>query len=116
VLHPKRAATAKVTYADVLDTVHDAEALWLMTGGLGQAVKLPGLYGGSMTAGGSGFTLKNYSITHGVTVSGLVRFTKFGPPLVFQGALTVAGTAASHGVLVLQGARLAGALGGKKVP
>ena len=115
-LHPKRAASAKVTYAAVLDTVHDAEALWLMTGGLGQAVKLPGLYGGSMTAGANGFTLKSYSITRGVTVSGLVKFTKFGPPLVFQGALIVGGPAASHGVLVLQGARLAGSLGGKKVP
>lgn len=116
-LHPKRLATARVTYAEVLDTVHDAQALWLMTGGVsGQTVKLPGLYGGSLTAGGRGFTLKNYSITRGVTVSGTVNFTKFGPPLVFQGALTVTGSAASHGVLVLQGARLAGALGGKKVP
>ena len=40
---------------------------------------------------------------------------KFGPPLVFQGAVTVGGTAAAHGVLGLSGASLAGTLGGRTV-
>jgi pimeloyl-ACP methyl ester carboxylesterase len=117
VLHPKRLATAKVTYAEVLDTVRDAEALWLMTSGeSGQSATIPGIYGGTIAATARSFTLKNYSISRGLTVSGTVKYTKFGPPLVFQGALVVAGTAVSHGLLVLNGSTLAGALAGKKVP
>jgi hypothetical protein len=117
VLHPKRVATARSTYAQVLDTLHDAEALWLMTSGeSGQAVKLPGIYGGSIVAVAGGFTFKSYSIARGVAVNGTIKLTKFGPPLVFEGTITVTGTAASHGILVLQGSKLSGALGGKRVP
>jgi hypothetical protein len=88
----------------------------MTSGESGQAVKLPGIYGGTIAAGARSFTLKNYSIARGLTVSGTLTFIKFGPPLVFQGAVTVTGSAVSHGVLVLQGSTLTGALGGKKVP
>jgi pimeloyl-ACP methyl ester carboxylesterase len=116
-VHPLRTATARVTYAEVNDTIHDAEALWLMTAGeSGQAAKVAGIYGGTLNAAARSFTLKNYSITHGVTVSGTLKFTKFGPPLQFQGAVTVSGAAAAHGVLGLEGATLSGSLGGRKVP
>jgi pimeloyl-ACP methyl ester carboxylesterase len=116
-LHPLRIATARVTYAEVNDTIHDAEALWLMTAGVsGQAAKIAGIYGGTLNATARAFTLKNYSITRGVTVTGTLKFTKFGPPLQFQGAVTVSGTAGAHGVLGLNGAALSGALAGRKVP
>jgi len=42
-----------------------------------------------------------------------VSLSKFGPPLVFQGALTVGGTAAARGILGLSGASLRGSLGGR---
>ena len=68
-----------------------------------------------MLADGSSFTLVNYSDERGVTLSGKLALTKFGPPLVFQGSVTVAGAAAARGVLGLQGASLRGALGGRTV-
>lgn len=116
-VHPVRSATARATYAEVNDTIHDALALWLMTSGeSGQSAKIAGIYGGTLSAAARTITLKSYSIAHGVTVTGSLRFTKFGPPLQFQGAVTVSGAAAAHGVLGLNGATLSGSLGGRKVP
>jgi hypothetical protein len=68
-----------------------------------------------MTADGRSFTLVNFSDEHGITLSGKATFSKFGPPLVFQGSITVAGPAAAHGILGLQGASLRGVLGGRAV-
>ena len=44
-----------------------------------------------------------------------MRLAKFGPPLVFQGALVVGGADAAHGLVGLDGATLRGALGGRPV-
>ena len=113
---PKRALTARATYQIAKESLQDAQALWLMTGGSsGGPETVPGVFGGKMVATGSAISLRNFSDARGVTLSGTLTLKRFGPPLVFQGAVTVAGTAASHGVLGLTGASLRGALGGRPV-
>ena len=93
-----------------------AQALWLMTAGeSGGSATVAGLYGGKLIASARSITLRSYSDSRGVTVSGTIALKKFGPPLVFQGAVTVGGTAAAHGVVGLSGASLAGSLGGHSV-
>jgi hypothetical protein len=57
--------------------------------------------------------LVGYSIARGVAVSGTIRITKVGPPLDFQGLVTVSGAGASGGVLGLRAGVLRGTLGGK---
>ena len=87
-----------------------------MTAGLsGESTAVGGLFGGQLVATARAITLKAFSDRRGVTVSGKVIFKKNGPPLVFEGAVTVAGTAAAHGILGLSGATLAGTLGGRTV-
>ena len=114
--HPKRALSAAKTFAIAKQSLQDAQALWLMTAGeSGGSATVAGLYGGQLIATGRTFTLKSYSDARGVTLSGKVTFKKFGPPLVFEGAITVGGTAAAHGILGLSGASLAGTLGGRTV-
>jgi hypothetical protein len=98
------------------ETVAEAQAAWLMTAGVsGSAETIPGVFGGSMTAYDRSIKLNAYSLSHGVTLTGTLTLKKFGPPLVFQGAVTVGGAAASHGVLGLSGASLSGTLGGRTV-
>jgi hypothetical protein len=111
----KHVLSAKATYAAVRASVGDAQALWLMTAGISGTVTVPGVFGGRMLEAARSFKLVNYTVTKGVTVSGTVTFKQFGPPLVFQGAITVGGTLAQHGVLGLNGASLRGTLGGRTV-
>jgi pimeloyl-ACP methyl ester carboxylesterase len=114
--HPKRPLSATATLAIAKQSLQDAQALWLMTAGLsGETTAIGGLFGGQLVVTGRTITLKSFSDRRGVTVSGKVTFKKNGPPLVFEGAVTVAGTAAAHGVLGLSGATLAGTLGGRTV-
>jgi pimeloyl-ACP methyl ester carboxylesterase len=116
VARPAHTLSARATYTIVRETIDDAQAIWLMTGGAsGRPFSAPGLYAGTELAGGRSFKLANYAIARGVTVSGTLTFKKFGPPLVFEGAVTVGGTAAAHGVLGLNGASLRGSLGGRAV-
>ncbi len=112
---PKGVATPAATLAIVSKTLHEAQAAWLMTAGLsGGAVTLPGIYGGRLVATSArSFRLVAYSLDPGITVSGTLKLKTFGPPLVFQGAVTVAGKAASDGILGLKGASLRGTLGGR---
>jgi hypothetical protein len=112
----KHVLTARATYSVAKTTVADAQAIWLMTAGVsGGSAPVPGIFGGRMLASARSFKLVNYTVMRGVTVSGTVTFKKFGPPLVFQGALTVGGASAQHGVLGLNGASLRGTLGGRSV-
>jgi hypothetical protein len=114
--HPKRPLSAAVTLAIAKQSLQDAQALWLMTAGSsGETATIGGLFGGQLVAAGRSITLKSYSDRRGVTLSGKVNFKRFGPPLVFEGVVTVAGTAAAHGVLGLSGTKLAGSLGGHTV-
>ena len=48
-----------------------------------------------------------------MTVSGTLKLKDFGPPLVFQGTVTVSGAGASPGVLGLSKGVLHGTLGGR---
>jgi hypothetical protein len=109
--HPKKPLTPRATYAVAKQTLQDALALALM----GAANPTPGLYSGRLTIGAGKLTLSNFSDSRGVSISGTLTVKAAGPPLVFQGALTVGGTAASHGVLGVSGASLRGALGGRPV-
>jgi pimeloyl-ACP methyl ester carboxylesterase len=111
---PRRTRPAGVseTLAVARKTVAEAEALWLMAiSEKGQ--QAPGLYGGRIVGTGDReFTLVRYSITPGIEVSGVVRFTDFGPPLEFDGIVEVGGRLAASGLLGLSKGRLAGTLGG----
>ncbi len=114
--HPSHALSPAATYAAAKGTLQDAQALWLMTAGAsGSSTSVPGVYGGKMRADGRSFTLVNFSDERGLTLSGKLTLAKFGPPLVFQGAVTVKGPAAAPGILGLKGASLRGALGGHNV-
>jgi pimeloyl-ACP methyl ester carboxylesterase len=114
--HPKKPLSARATYAVARSSLQDAQALWLMTAGeSGAAATVPGVFGGKLIAGARSFTLVNFSDARGVTVSGKLSLKKIGPPLVFQGAVTVGGAAAARGILGLSGASLRGSLGGRSV-
>ena len=112
---PKHRATPAATFAIVSKTVREAEAAWLMTDGLsGSPDRVPAVYGGYLVAtSGQTFKLVRYSIAHGVEVSGTLKITKSGPPLVFQGTFTISGAGAATGVLGFQNGVLRGALGGR---
>jgi hypothetical protein len=112
---PARPATPAKTLAIVTKTVREAEAAWLMTAGAtGSTAAVPGVFGGRLVAtSAQSFKLVGYSIARGVAVSGTIRITKVGPPLDFQGLVTVSGAGASGGVLGLRAGVLRGTLGGK---
>jgi pimeloyl-ACP methyl ester carboxylesterase len=112
---PSGTAGPRRTLAISESTVREAEAAWLMTLG-GPGATLAGIYGGKLVVTAPrAFRLVRYSIAPGVALSGKLRITKFGPPITFQGALTVTGASAASGVLGLSGGRLGGTLGGRIV-
>jgi hypothetical protein len=110
-------AGPRVTLAIVKTTILDAEAIWLMTAGLsGDSTPIPGTFGGKLVPQSvRSFALANYSVAAGVSVSGTLRFTKFGLPLAFGGTLTVGGKLAARGIVGLSGSSLRGTLGGQIV-
>jgi pimeloyl-ACP methyl ester carboxylesterase len=113
---PKRAATPRVTLAVAKATIQEAQAVWLMTSGLaGDTEVVRGIFGGTLAGSGRSFKLVNYADARGVTLSGTLTLSKTGPPLVFQGALTVGGAAAAHGILGVSGTTVRGTLGGTSV-
>ena len=61
------------------------------------------------------FTLVRYSLAKGVTVSGTIDVKNDPLPLSFRGLVTVAGPAASAGIVGLTATSLRGTLGGKAV-
>jgi len=114
--HPRHPLSARSTFAITKESLQDAQTLWLMTAGVsGGSATVAGVYGGKLSATTRSIALSSFSDARGVTLSGKVELKKFGPPLVFQGAITVGGTAAAHGVVGLSGASLAGSLGGHTV-
>ncbi len=111
---PTRAANAAQTLALAAKTIREAEGIWLMTFGGENGV--PGLYSGRLVATAPRtFTLVRYSVMPGVELSGKVRFVKFGPPLQFDGTVTVGGAGAAHGLLGLSGDKVGGTLDGQIV-
>ncbi|MGZ4258283.1 MAG: alpha/beta hydrolase, partial [Gaiellaceae bacterium] len=88
----KRLATPLQTLAIATKTIKDAEAVWLMTAGLaGGSNVVPGVAGGKLLESGRSFTFVKYAISPGVSLSGTIRLVSFGPPLQFQGNVTVGG-------------------------
>lgn len=115
-LHPRKAASVRSTYTIVRQTISEAKAAWLMTAGAsGTSAQVPGITGGKMLAGPRTIKFAGYSDANGVTLSGTLTFRRFGPPLVFQGTITVGGPGAAHGIVTMNGSVLAGALGGRPV-
>jgi pimeloyl-ACP methyl ester carboxylesterase len=113
---PKRAATPRATLAVARATIQEAQAVWLMTSGLvGDTERVPGVFGGTLVGSGRSFKLVNYADSRGFTLSGTLTLSKTGPPVVFQGALTVGGAAAAHGILGVAGTTVRGSLGGTSV-
>ena len=116
VAKPKKPQSAAATFAIAKAALQDAESMWLLTAAeSGTPARVAGLYGGRIDASVSSFTLVNYTITRGVTVSGTVKLVKPGPPVTFSGTLTVSGPAAAHGLLGISGKTLRGTLGGRSV-
>jgi pimeloyl-ACP methyl ester carboxylesterase len=104
------------TYSIATKTVREAEAAWYLATNNGSTGSVAGIYSGRIVeTGDRTFKLVGYSIAPGVSVSGSLRLTTFGPPLAFQGQLTVGGRSAAHGSLGLAGGSLRGTLGGKRV-
>jgi hypothetical protein len=114
---PRRPASPAATLSIVTATLKEAEAAWLMTDGLtGSNTPVRGIYGGRLTAAsGSSFTVTGYTVAQGVSISGKIKIAKPGPPLEFEGLLTVSGPRAAGGVLGLKSGSLRGTLGGKLV-
>jgi hypothetical protein len=106
---------AAETRALVAKTVHEAEAMWFMAVASGPGGTAPGLYSGTLDATPVSFRLLRYSITPGVTVTGLVVLDGLELPLGFAGSLIVGGKTAAPGVLRLSHGSLRGELGGRVV-
>ena len=112
---PAHPAGPAKTFQIVGKTLREVQAAWLMTVGLsGSSAPVPGVFGGYFRATASAdFKLVRYSIARGVMVSGTLKLKDFGPPLVFQGTVTVSGAGAAPGVLGLNKGVLHGTLGGR---
>ena len=108
---PARVANTAQTLSLATKTLREAEGMWLMTGG-----DVAGLYSGRLIATAPRtFSLVRYSIAPGVELTGKVRFVKFGPPLRFDGVVTVGGAGGAHGLLGLSGDKVGGTLDGQIV-
>jgi hypothetical protein len=102
------------TFAVAVTTAREAEAAWLMTAFSGRPKAIPGVFGGRLVlTSGKTFRLVGYSVARGVSLSGKISITKFGPPVAFKGKVAVGGAGASHGVIQLSGGRVRGTIGGK---
>jgi hypothetical protein len=113
---PRRRADPQQTYELVAKTLREAEATWLLTiSTTDRRLTIPGLRGGTLAVAPEAFTLTKYSIEPGVTLTGRITLSDWGPPLEFSGTLTVHGAGASGGMIGVAGTKLAGLLGGKFV-
>jgi pimeloyl-ACP methyl ester carboxylesterase len=111
-----RPATAAQTLLTATKTIEDAESVWLMTAGLsGGSDVVAGVASGKLIESGRAITFVKYGIAAGVSLSGTVHLEKFGPPIRFQGTVTVGGRFAATGLLGVSGASVRGTLGGRVV-
>jgi hypothetical protein len=113
-------APASRTVAAFVQTLHDAEDLWLLTRQSDTTVD--GLVGGTATPDAQGhIRLHAFSSVAGLTLTGslTLKLDQFGQPVVpltaASGTITAAGSGAAHGVLRLAGNRLTGSLGGRRI-
>jgi pimeloyl-ACP methyl ester carboxylesterase len=113
---PTAAGSSAQTYSAAAKTVAEAKALWLETAGLsGTSTSVGGLYGGKVVETARTITFVGYQLASGVSLSGTLRLKTFGPPSVFDGAVTVGGSLAAPGLLGVVGASVRGTLGGRPV-
>jgi pimeloyl-ACP methyl ester carboxylesterase len=113
---PRIPAGATQTLSLAARTIYEAEAIWVTTIGGSDSGSVPGLYSGKMVATSPRtFSLVRYSIAPGVELSGKIRYIKFGPPLQFDGVVTVSGANGAHGLLGVNGDKVAGTLDGQLV-
>ena len=113
---PKRPAAPRATLAAAKATLQEAQAVWLMTSGLGGGTTvLPGVFGGKLVAGVKTIRLVGYADAHGIALTGTLQLKRLGPPFSFQGTITVGGPGAAHGLLGVTGASARGTLGGTQV-
>jgi pimeloyl-ACP methyl ester carboxylesterase len=110
---PTRAASPAETLAIATKTLDEAQAAWLMTGGLtGSSSSVPGIFGGRLKpTSDRAFTLTGYSVARGVALSGTIKVTRFAPPMQFEGIVTVSGRGVAEGILGLTNGALRGTLG-----
>ena len=113
---PRLRADPQRTLELAARTLREAEATWLLTiSTTDRRLTIPGLRGGTLAVSPEAFTLTDYSIEPGVTLTGRIVLNDYSTPLKFAGTVTVRGTAASGGMLAVAGTRLGGLLGGKFV-
>jgi hypothetical protein len=108
----RRAGPAR-TFALAVTTAREAEAAWLMTTLSGQPRAIPGVFGGRLVlTSANTFRLVGYSVARGISLSGKISVSKFGPPVAFRGKVAVGGAGASHGTIELSGGRFRGTIAG----
>lgn len=110
----KKPLTPAATFAAANAAFGDAVGMWLFTFGAPGEV-IPGIYSGRLVVNQEGFRLDRYSVTPGVVLTGRVTLKDVGPPLVFEGTVTVSGKNAAPGLLGFADGKLAGVLGGRLV-
>ena len=108
------------TLAAVLQSLHDAEDIWILT--RNSQTTIDGLTAGTATPFPTGaLRLQAFSAAAGLTLTGTVtlKLDPYGQPVVpltaAGGTLTVGGNGASHGTLHLSGNRLTGTLARRPV-
>jgi pimeloyl-ACP methyl ester carboxylesterase len=108
------------TLAAFLQTIHDAEDIWLL---LRQTqMTISGLGGGRVTTFTTGkLVFQAFSDVAGLALTGTIslKMDPFGLPVVplttLSGTLTLSGRGSSHGTLKLAGNRATGTIGGRAV-
>ena len=117
---PRIAGLPGRTLAVFLQTIHEAEDIWLLA--RKQQVTMSGQISGRVTPFPTGqLKFEAYSSVRGLALTGTVKLKldPYGDPVVplsaASGTLTLTGRGSSHGTLRLAGNRAIGAVGGRKV-
>jgi pimeloyl-ACP methyl ester carboxylesterase len=114
---PRRPAhSVAATLAAAGKTLREAEATWFDIATPGGVER--GLYGGKIKSlkNTTAFTLANYSVAPGVTLTGKISFATLGPPTTYKGTVRVSGPAAVAGKLTITKAgTISGTFGGRHI-
>jgi hypothetical protein len=112
---PPRVASPRETLAIAARTLREAEATWWIAAAQDRHEAV-GLRGGTLTrVSGQLVKLSGYRLERGLTVTGELFVTTSGNRPRFSGVLSVSGSGAAHGRLVVVGDKVAGVLGGQVV-
>ena len=109
--HAAQVSSPRALLPLVSETIHEAEATWLLCAYNGMGRTVPGLDGGKLDATATGFGLSGYSLSDGVGLSGQLRYQiSANQPLRFEGVVRVTDRAGAVGTLVVNGDALDGTL------